>query len=100
MQAVQESESLLLTENQIVPVEEPLERTGRQNPRARRTPTNPRDALWNCDDPILGLSEETIEDHAHAYRLNGHIRSTGSFEAFLRARLLSAWAADVDSGGQ
>ncbi len=85
------SEPVVLTEAQSIP--EVLAERPKDKPRdkaaamKRRTPSNPRDLLWHCEDPILGLNEELIESHAHAYQLNGQIRQTSTFEAFLRTRL-------------
>jgi hypothetical protein len=59
-----------------------------QAPAKKRTPTNLREVLWHADDPIIGLHQNMIESYAHAYQLNGQIRSAGSFEAFLRMRLM------------
>jgi hypothetical protein len=89
MQNFQISEPLTLTEDQVVPDGNSKSRSRSENARSGWTPTNPREVLWLCEDSIFGLHEEVIETYAHAYMLNAQIRSTGTFEAFLRARLLS-----------
>jgi hypothetical protein len=83
------SEPLTLTEDQVVPDSKSKSRSRSENARSGWTPTNPREVLWLCEDSIFGLHEDVIETYAHAYMLNAQIRSTGTFEAFLRARLLS-----------
>lgn len=83
------SEPLTLTEDQVVPDGNSKSRSRSENARSVWTATNPREVLWLCEDSIFGLHEEVIETYAHAYLLNAQIRSTGTFEAFLRARLLS-----------
>ena len=83
------SEPLTLTEDQVVPDRKSKSGSRSENARAGWTLTNPREVLWLCEDSIFGLHEEVIETYAHAYMLNAQIRSTGTFEAFLRARLLS-----------
>jgi hypothetical protein len=83
------SEPLILTEDQVVSDRNLKSRSRSGNARSGWTPTNPREVLWLCEDSIFGLHEEVIETYAHAYMLNAQIRSTGTFEAFLRARLLS-----------
>ena len=82
-------EPLTLTEDQVVPDGKSKSRSRSENARSGWTPTNPREVLWLCEDSIFGLHEQVIETYAHAYLLNAQIRSTGTFEAFLRARLLS-----------
>lgn len=89
MQNSPTSEPLVLAEDQVVPDGNSKSRSGSENARAGWTPTNSREVLWLCEDPIFGLHEEVLETYAHAYLLNAQIRSTGTFEAFLRARLLS-----------
>lgn len=88
MQNSYANEPLVLSDDQIVPERKAKSKHRSQQVRARQTPTNPRETLWDCDDPVLGLHEEIIETHAHAYMFNAQIRSAGTFEAFLRARLL------------
>jgi len=96
MQNASISEPLALTEDQVVPDGKSKSPRRRKNARSGWTRTNPRDVLWLCEDPIFGLHEEVIETYAHAYMLNGQIRSTGTFEAFLRARLLSGSCGEND----
>ncbi len=96
MQSSPLSEPLTLTEDQVVPDRKSKSRSRSENARSGWTPTNPREVLWLCEDSIFGLHEEVIETYAHAYLLNAQIRSTGTFEAFLRARLLSGAHGESD----
>jgi hypothetical protein len=61
----------------------------------KRIRTNFRDRLFSCEDPIVGLHEETIEAYAHAYGMNAQIRSSATFEVYLRMCMMGA-----TSGGQ
>ena len=96
------SEPLTLTEDQVLPDGKSKSGSRSENARSGWTPTNPREVLWLCEDSIFGLHEEVIETYAHAYLLNAQIRSSGTFEAFLRARLLngSHGANDLSSRAQ
>lgn len=96
MQNFQAIEPLVLSDDQIVPERKAKSKHRSQPGRARQTPSNPRETLWNCEDGILGLDEAVIETHAHAYMFNARIRSAGTFEAFLRARLLSGSCGEND----
>jgi hypothetical protein len=100
MQNSPTSEPLTLTEDQVVPDSKTKRRSRSNNVRSEWTPTNPREVLWLCEDSISGLHEEVIETYAHAYLLNAQIRSTGTFEAFLRARLLTGSPAGDDSASR
>lgn len=88
MQNSEANEPSVLGDDQIVPERKAKSKQRSQHAKAKLTPTNHREMLWNSDDPLLGLHEEVIETHAHAYMFNAQIRSVGTFEAFLRARLL------------
>lgn len=100
MQNCEASQPFVLGDDQIIPERKAKSKQRSQHARAKQTPTNHRERLWNSDDPLLGLHEEIIETHAHAYLFNAQIRSAGTFEAFLRARLLGESHGLNESAGQ
>lgn len=97
MQNIPATEPLVLTDDQIVPERRTKSRHRSRPAKATQTATNPRETLWNCEDLILGLDEQVIETHAHAYMLQAQIRSASTFEAFLRARLLGGSHGSTES---